>query len=82
MAEPSRPAAHSLSWQECDGASPAPGTPVQTACGGSVAYSPELPCVSIDGQQHYFCLPGCKQDFENTPQLSCLGEFLRKNGYR
>ena len=75
-------AGRSLTWQECSGPNPAPGALVQTACGGSVAYSAQTPCVSIDGQRHYFCLPSCKQDFEQTPQLSCLGETLRKNGYR
>jgi hypothetical protein len=54
--------------------SPAPGTRVKTACGGSVEFEPGTPRVPFRGEWLYFCLPACQQLFEIDPKLSCLVE--------
>ena len=48
------------------------GKPVQTACGGWVIYSPETPSALYRGEVVYFCTPGCKADYETSPETSCL----------
>ena len=51
---------------------PAIGTPVATACGGTIQYSATTPCVYYRGQAVYFCLPICKAGLESDPRNSCL----------
>ena len=62
----------SFEWTECSEEVPDVGTPVRTACGGMVNYSPATPCVKFRGQRVFFCLPVCKTDFENDPETSCM----------
>jgi YHS domain-containing protein len=65
-----------IEWTECNGATPAPGTPVQTACGSMVEYTGNTPCINFRGERIYFCLAICKADFENNPSASCLAPRL------
>ena len=51
---------------------PEPEKPVQTACGGWVLYSPETPWVLYRGEAVFFCTPGCKTDYESSPETSRL----------
>ena len=59
-------------WTDCGAPLPAPGTVVNTACGGTVQYTPNTPCILYRGELVYFCLPVCKQSFEKDPSNSCL----------
>jgi YHS domain-containing protein len=61
-----------LEWSDCMPASPATGTLVGTACGGTVKYTATTPCVYYRGQTVYFCLPICKAGLESDPRNSCL----------
>ena len=70
-------AAAGFEWSPCEGV-PDKGTPVQTACGGTVNYSPAVPCVNIRGENIYFCLPACKADFESDPENSCLAVYIQQ----
>lgn len=65
-----------VEWTECNGPYPAPGTAVQTACGSTVEYSANTPCIHFRGERVYFCLPICKADFEHNPSASCLAARL------
>jgi hypothetical protein len=57
---------------------PALGTPVVTACGGTVQFSATIPCVNFRGQVVYFCLPICKAGLETEPRYSCLAFLANK----
>jgi YHS domain-containing protein len=60
-------------WTDCGGADlPPAGTIVPTACGGTIRYRPDTPCISYRGETVYFCLPVCKTSFEENPRYSCL----------
>ncbi len=70
-----------LQWSECQDPQTKEGTIVYTACGGITTYTKETPCVEINGEQVFFCLPLCKQDFVIDPRFSCLAnklEFYQK----
>lgn len=61
----------------CQDADLETGTLVHTACGGVVQYTPSASCVHIDEQVVFFCLPGCKSDFEEDPDHSCVSIYKR-----
>jgi YHS domain-containing protein len=61
-----------MEWSDCMAPRPAIGTPVTTACGGTVQYTATTPCVYYRGQAVYFCLPICKAGLESDPRYSCL----------
>ncbi len=61
-----------VEWSECLPPSPAIGAPVQTACGVTIAYTVNTPCVHLDGQNVYFCHAVCKCEFEADPRHSCV----------
>lgn len=58
---------------------PAIGAPIQTACGGTAAYTANTPCAYINGQNVYFCLGVCVEGFENDPENSCVAIGPYKN---
>lgn len=60
----------------CGDTHPPKGTQVTTACGGLVHYNKDTPCSLFRGEVVYFCLPICKQDYENDPHASCLAARL------
>ncbi len=60
-----------IEWTECLPPSPEIGATVQTACGGTIQYCTTTPCVVLNGQRVFFCLPICKADFEADPYHSC-----------
>ncbi|MEV6815002.1 XdhC family protein [Micromonospora sp. NPDC051296] len=54
----------------CDGLAPAATTPaarprqaVDPVCGMTVTVAPDTPHVRVDGQDHWFCCPGCLASF-------------------
>ncbi|MEJ2352059.1 MAG: hypothetical protein P8Y03_19910, partial [Anaerolineales bacterium] len=51
---------------------PETGNPVETACGFTVSFSPDLLYANHQGRRVFFCLPICKQDFDRDPLSSCL----------
>jgi hypothetical protein len=51
---------------------PEAGNPVETACGCTVGFSPDLPYANHQGRRVFFCLPICKQDYDRDPISSCL----------
>lgn len=65
-----------ITWSECTEKWPAEGTVVSTACGGITSYSKETPCLTVNGEQVFFCIPLCKQDFISDPRFSCLANKL------
>jgi len=52
------------------------GTPVRTACGGVIQSYTDTVCVLYKGEVVYFCLPVCKDDYEQDPLSSCLAARL------
>ena len=75
-------ASDSLEWTACEAETPDTGTPVRTACGGIVRYSPATPCVKFRGQRVFFCLPACKEDFERDPLSSCMAIRIQEMDLR
>jgi len=59
---------------------PAPGNPVQTACGGQIHFEQDTPTTIYRGRRVYFCLPACLEDFARDPATSCLADDMRQEG--
>lgn len=70
---------YEIDWSECVDERPADGVVVHTACGGITTYSKDTPCLNVNGEQVFFCLPICKQDFLTDPRYSCLANKLELN---
>lgn len=45
---------------------------VETACGGIMKLTSDLPSTIFKGETVYFCGQGCKQLYESDPLNSCL----------
>ncbi len=59
-------------WDECGAPRPGLGDEVQTACGGVVRFSFATPCVQIQDEMVYFCLPICLEACERDANCSCM----------
>lgn len=66
-------------YSECLPPSPPIGAPVQTACGETILYTANTPCIFLDGRAIYFCLSVCKVYFDQDPKNSCLSIGPRKS---
>lgn len=43
--------------------SPGPTTAVDPVCGMTVTIGPDTPHAVVDGVDHWFCMPGCRERF-------------------
>jgi YHS domain-containing protein len=48
------------------------GSPITTACGCQLNFSSDTTFGMYQDRWVYFCLPICKQDFDQDPLSSCL----------
>jgi hypothetical protein len=51
---------------------PAIGSVVSTACGGLLRLDANTPQSIFHDRRIYFCLPSCKESFDQDPKTSCL----------
>ncbi len=54
---------------------PAYGSIVESACGGSMEFTPETPYAVYEGRVFFFCLPACKATFEEQPAAFLAGDI-------
>jgi len=62
----------SSTGSEAEPALPEQGATVLSACGGQMRFESDTPWAIYRGRRLYFCLPSCKEAFENDPETSCL----------